>query len=216
MKKVFSSLLALGLVFSFSIQQTEAKSVQDNVNVLIGYKDTDIESKVKNKGGKVKDTYKKMNIVAASIPAGSMDELKKDKSIAFIEEDIKIHTSAQTQDWGIDKVSAPTAWSNGFTGAGVKIGIIDTGIANHEDLAISTGVSVVGYTASSIDDNGHGTHVAGIISAENNDLGTVGIAPNSEIYPIKALDSNGSGYLSDIVAGIDWAMDDNMEWISSI
>jgi len=197
-------ILMLGM--TYALPQGNAQG-NEKVRVIIGLKGNNGSDVVKAVNGKVLKNYKKVNLVTASIPAHKVDALKKNKNVQFIEEDIKVQTSAQTQDWGISKVSAPTAWSNGYTGEGVKVGVIDTGIAKHEDFVIAGGVSTVGYTTSFIDDDGHGTHVAGIISADNNTLGTVGIAPNSEIYAIKALDNNGSGYLSDIIAGVDWAIE---------
>ncbi|WP_235426967.1 S8 family peptidase [Cohnella kolymensis] len=91
---------------------------------------------------------------------------------------------------------------------------MDTGIAPHEDLSVTGGASFVSYTASYADDNGHGTHVAGIIGARNNTIGVVGIAPDSSIYAVKALDYDGSGYLSDIIAGIDWSITNRMDLIN--
>ena len=76
---------------------------------------------------------------------------------------------------------------------------------------VAGGTSVVSYTTSYEDDNGHGTHVGGIIGAENNNIGIVGVAPGADVYAVKALNSNGSGYLSDIIAGIDWQS--QIRWI---
>ncbi len=65
-------------------------------------------------------------------------------------------------DWGVNVVQATYAWNLGYTGKGVKVAVLDTGIAlRHEDLRVTGGVSFVGNGASYEDDNGHGTHVAG-------------------------------------------------------
>lgn len=63
----------------------------------------------------------------------------------------------------------------------------------HDDLSIAGGYSAVSYTSSYKDDNGHGTHVAGIIGAKHNGYGIDGIAPEAQVYAVKALDQNGSG-----------------------
>lgn len=63
-----------------------------------------------------------------------------------------------------------------------------------------------------IDDNRHGTHLAGIIAAENNGIGVVGVAPEAKLYALKALDSEGSGYLSD--EAIEWSMENDIQIIS--
>jgi subtilisin len=62
-----------------------------------------------------------------------------------------------------------------------------------------------------MDDNGHGTHVAGIIAATRNCKGTVGIAPDAEIYAIKVSDSRGRGSFSGLVKVINWAIENDMD-----
>lgn len=64
------------------------------------------------------------------------------------------------------------------------------------------------------DENGHGTHVAGIIAAKNDGVGITGVAPGSQILPLRVLDANGSGYLSDIAAAIDFAVTNNADVIN--
>jgi len=81
-------------------------------------------------------------------------------------------------------------------------------------LTISGGASFSTVTSSYADDNGHGTHVAGIIGARNNSIGTVGIAHEASIYAVKALEANGSGSLSSIIAGIDWSITNDMDVIN--
>lgn len=119
--------------------------------------------------------------------------------------------------WGIDRVDAELVWPGGNTGDGVKVGIIDTGIdTKHPDLVdnIKGGVSTVWYTTSFNDDNGHGTHVAGITAAVDNTIGVVGVAPKTWLYGIKVLDRTGSGYLSDVIEGIQWAIANGMQAVN--
>lgn len=121
----------------------------------------------------------------------------------------------QTPDWGIVRLKAAKAWARSLTGKGIKIAVVDTGITlDHKDLVVVGGASFVSYTDSYTDDNGHGTHVAGIIGARNNEIGVVGIAPEVSLYAVKVLDANGSGYISDIIAGINWAIENKMDIIN--
>ena len=76
------------------------------------------------------------------------------------------------------------------------------------------GISFVDGTTDYLDDNGHGTHVAGTVAALDNEIGVIGVAPQAELYAIKVLDQNGSGSYSDIIAGIEWAIDNNMNIIN--
>jgi subtilisin family serine protease len=122
--------------------------------------------------------------------------------------------------WGVKRVKAAGAWGTtkgkGQTGP-VKVAVIDTGIkTGHKDLQ---GQVVGGYDAindtekdgSFEDDNGHGTHVAGTIGAKYDGKGVVGVAPEVQLYGVKVLDANGSGSLSDVVRGIIWATNNNIQ-----
>jgi subtilisin family serine protease len=121
------------------------------------------------------------------------------------------------KQWGLAKIGAPDAWANS-TGAGVRVGIVDTGIdLTHEDLAgrVVEHTSCVGSagdpakcTGSAQDDQGHGTHVGGIIAANrDNGIGIAGVAPDAELVVAKALNAAGSGTVTDINAAIKWVVD---------
>jgi len=118
-------------------------------------------------------------------------------------------SAAATQvPWGVARVDAPSAWSKG-RGAGVKIAVIDTGIdCTHADLAcdFKSGTNIVAPGTDPMDDNEHGTHVSGTIAGRGTDGGLYGVAPQATLIPVKVLDADGAGSLSDIVKGIDWAV----------
>lgn len=120
----------------------------------------------------------------------------------------QIVTSTQPIPWNITKIHAPEAWSVS-SGSGVKVAVIDTGIdRDHPDLQANL-VGCVNFIQSwktCEDDNGHGTHVAGIIAAQNNSIGVVGVAPQARLYALKVLDRRGSGYLSDIIEALEWSV----------
>src|SRR5579883_3328464 len=118
--------------------------------------------------------------------------------------------------WGIRRVHAPAAWD--YTeGAGVKVAVIDTGIdTGHPDLAGKVDGGYNAITGSEapddyVDDNGHGTHVSGIIAALRNGKGVVGVAPKARLYAVKVLDADGSGNLSDVIKGIIWCANNGIE-----
>lgn len=124
-------------------------------------------------------------------------------------------TSTRWTDWGTEKIKATQAWQQWeLTGQGVKVAVIDTGIAPHPDLQITKGVSFITNSDSYEDDNGHGTHVAGIIAAGHNPNGLRGVAPDVELYAIKVLDKEGNGYHSTIIKGIEWAIEENIDIIN--
>ncbi|MEH2024196.1 S8 family peptidase [Nostoc sp.] len=142
-------------------------------------------------------------------------------------------------NWGADLVKAPEVWAHGYTGKGVVVAVVDTGVDhNHEDLTnnIWTNTKEIagngidddgnGYiddnygwnfadkNNNTLDDNGHGTHVSGTIAGENNNYGVTGIAYDAKIMPVKALDSSGSGSYSSISKGIRYAVDNGANVIN--
>lgn len=165
-------------------------------------------------GGDVKEIYSEVSVAAIELPKEAIAQLRQNPSIESIEEDRNIRLNAQIEDWGIQKTNTPQAWNSGFTGKGVKIAVLDSGITPHEDLVIAGGVSTVAYTSSYNDDQGHGTHVAGILGARNNNIGVKGVAYESDLYAIKAFDQNGSGYVSDMIEGIDWSIANDMDIVN--
>lgn len=124
------------------------------------------------------------------------------------------------KQWSMLSGDVQGAWDMGATGQGVTIAIVDTGVAlNHPDLKDNL---VLGYNAitqseaqgATKDNNGHGTHVAGIAAAERNGVGIIGVAYQAKIMPIKAIDSTGDGYDDAIAAGIVWAADHGAQIIN--
>lgn len=126
------------------------------------------------------------------------------------------------EQWGLDQINAPAAWARGATGAGVTIAVLDTGVdLGHPDLAANLvgGVDLVAgrndCPAGPQDENGHGTHVAGIAAAvTDNGFGVAGTAPDASIMPVRVLDEEGSGGIEDIAEGIRYAADHGAEVIN--
>lgn len=124
--------------------------------------------------------------------------------------------AGQETPWGISKVQAPSAWAT-TRGAGVKIAVIDTGIdRTHPELAanLKGGWNALTKGEDFTDDNGHGSHVSGTIAAVDDKKGVVGVAPKVDLYGVKVLDANGSGTFDDVIAGMQWAVDNKMEIVS--
>lgn len=103
--------------------------------------------------------------------------------------------SVQMIGWELSKFNIPNLWSIS-TGKNVTVGVIDTGCdLYHDDIKnnVISGKNFIDPKKDPIDDNSHGTHVAGTIAAENNITGMVGVAPNTKIMPLKALNGDGNG-----------------------
>ena len=196
--------------------------------VLIGFKDgtgrlaaTRRSSWVHNLGGDVHHSYWFLPLVSARLPDKMVARLKGLAEIAYIEDDIIMHAIQQETPWGVDRIDAEVVWPAN-TGAGVDVAILDTGIDyDHPDLAanLAGGVNFVGWwwvDGSTNryywnDRNGHGSHNAGIVAAVNNNVGVVGVAPSANLWAVRVLGDNGSGYVSDIIQGLEWCVDNGIE-----
>ena len=117
-------------------------------------------------------------------------------------------STGEVQQAGATRIGAPVTGNNG---AGVGIAIVDTGLDfNHTDLQGAFGIGCHdSFGASCQDQNGHGTHVAGIVGARDNDTGVVGVASGATLYAVRVLDASGSGSDSDVMAGLDWIYSQN-------
>jgi len=151
-----------------------------------------------------------------------------------------MHNVGQTGGLPDADIDAVEAWDVRTDASNIVVGIIDTGIDPlHEDLLDNIwanpgeidgfpgvdddgngyvddiwGWDFVSNDNDPFDDNGHGTHVAGIIAALSNDTGLVGIAPNIELYSIKVLNELGVGTTTSIVKGIEWAIEEKVDIIN--
>ncbi|MDX2239215.1 MAG: S8 family peptidase [Leptolyngbyaceae cyanobacterium bins.302] len=141
-------------------------------------------------------------------------------------------------NWGLDRIKAPEVWAQGYTGQGVVVAVVDTGVDyRHPDLDSNIwtnpgeiandgldndgngfiddirGWDFVNNTNNPMDDDSHGTHVAGTIAAENNGVGVTGVAYNAKIMPVKVLGQDGGTYEA-VAAGIRYAADNGAQVIN--
>jgi subtilisin family serine protease len=154
---------------------------------------------------------------AAELPAAAAAALSAHPSVAYVEPDQVRTVFAQTVPTGVRRMFADDNDNLGIDGTDdlrvdVDVAIIDTGIDfQHPDLNVVGGVNCSGggpfggsCKSGGDDDHYHGTHVAGTVAAIDNGIGVVGVAPGARLWAVKVLNQNGSGYVSWIVAGIDW------------
>lgn len=145
---------------------------------------------------------------AARLTAGQIYILENDPTVAYVEPDGTMTANAQTIPYGITKVGAtvsPTANAGDGQGAinNVNAYVIDTGIDTaHTDLTVVGHVNFAG--GPNKDCNGHGTHVAGTVGAEDNTQDVVGVAPGIKLTGVKVLGCGGSGTTSGVIKGVDW------------
>ncbi len=171
---------------------------------------TDISKKVNIEGTQILHVYEDaLNGFSLKVPNERIiDVLNQSPFVEHIEKDKVVKAFAQTLSTGINRVDGDLSSTRSGNGAGsvnADIAILDSGIhTSHSDLNVYHQKTFVSGTSSGNDDNGHGTHVAGIAAAKDNSIGVVGIAPGAKLWAIKVLDRNGAGALSTIIKGIDY------------
>jgi len=122
----------------------------------------------------------------------------------------------ETVPEGVYQVKALPAWDCS-RGKGIKVAVVDTGIDGaHPDLSpnYKGGISFAADEATPADMNGHGTHCAGTIAAAINGSGVVGVAPAAHLYAVKVLNRRGSGAFSQLIAGLDWCIKNEIKVVS--
>ncbi|WP_018923079.1 S8 family serine peptidase [Salsuginibacillus kocurii] len=205
---------------------------------FITYTDEIDETLIEEHGGSVVETYDFLTAVLAELTEEEAANLLEHESVENVEkdqefqidpepapeeddgsdgsaDDPEISAANETIDWGMERINAPAAWKNDVTGEGVSVAVIDTGIMHdHPDLNVVDSETFVDGTEDAEDDNGHGTHVAGIIAALDNNEGTVGVAPDADLYAAKVLNEDGSGMHSWVVQGIEWAIHNEIDVIN--
>jgi serine protease AprX len=182
----------------------------------MGVLDDQVTAFAADNNAQVLEKYDSINGVALKLPGGNSDRLKELKNVKYVEKDItfKAYLDDATGIMGI-----PQVWDMGYTGKGVKVAVIDTGIdATHPDLKgkVVEWKDLINGKAAPYDDYGHGTHCAGIIggSGAASDGMYKGVAPGVQFIGIKVLSKDGSGSLSTIMKGIDYASKTDAKIIS--
>ncbi len=150
--------------------------------------------------------------------------VKRDFKLGEIKENNNkaVNDPGYRYEWDISYTEADKAWSLVKQKREVKVAVLDTGVDyTHPDLKDRVlkdkGYNFVDNDSETMDDNGHGTHVSGIIAASaNNNIGVSGITGtlNIKILPVKVLDENGEGEVSNIVKGIKYAVDNGADIIN--
>lgn len=214
----FGVILLTTLVLTVSAQNNENNPNRKIVVFQTGVLNEAAQNELIARTGGVK--LKNLDLIGAKavwLPSKAAEQaLLTHAGVLRVDDDVTVYALEQTLPWGISRIKANQAWTH-TTGNGIKVGIIDTGIQlNHPDLVanIKGGYNAIRPNKSANDDNGHGTHVAGTVAAVNNTIGVVGAAHQVWLYAIKVLNASGSGYLSDVIEGIQWAIANNLQIIN--
>ncbi len=183
--------------------------------------------KSRGRAGKMKQLWI-VNAIAVNASPDLIETLSARDDIASIELDSEVKIlegfSAQVSQGQINnatseikRINATGIWELGIDGSGINVSVIDTGInATHPDISgrVVKWMDYVNSQGLPYDDNGHGTHVAGIVGGNGSDGTTAGVAPDVSLFGVKVLDSTGSGSESSVISGIEWSVSNGANIIS--
>jgi len=216
MKRIISSKICPILNAKILSQSNE------ELPVIIQLKryDDRLENGIINVATKVKKRLPLINAIACELDIETIYRLASNPDVEFINFDSEVYALL---DISVPTMEARFPHEQGYKGKGITIAVIDTGVAPHQDLTKPVN-RIVGFKdfvnnkTEPYDDNGHGTHVAGIIAGNGYSSRGVytGIAPEANILAIKALNKRGSGNMSDIIAAIEYAVETKDEYNTKI
>lgn len=206
--------------FSPMLAETvQAAAAEEEIPVIAKYR-TGISSEIISAravpmGCQVQYVYRHIPARAMTMRAGDIAAYAADDDVERVWADLPVHTWL---DASVPLLEVPGVWADSGRGAGVKIGIVDTGIdPAHPDFAgrIRATRDFTGK-GSVADGHGHGTHVASIAAGSGAASGDkyVGVAPEALLCVAKVLADNGGGMMSDVMAGIEWVVDEGAQVIN--
>ncbi len=185
------------------------------------------DAAVTRAGGRIIRDLGALDAFVALVPGRALHSLGRHPAIRSISPDAPMRTtnvidSSRLATFYPATVNAPQLWSQGITGRGVAVAIVDTGINDKlndfrdpitGNMRIISQKPFTSFKISSSDKYGHGTHIAGVVGGNScnrkeNDLRClyIGVAPGATLIDIKVTDDNGISYVSDVVAAIEWVI----------
>lgn len=186
---------------------------KEELPVIVQLKEGDNELKngIMSLSTRIRSNLPLINGIACNLTSDIVYRLANSPDIEYISFDSKVFAQL---DIAVPTMEANFPHDKGYNGDGITIAVIDTGVSPHQDLTRPAN-RIVGFRdfvnkkSSPYDDNGHGTHVAGIIAGNGfSSRGKYkGIAPGANILALKALDENGSGNTSDIIEAVSYAVE---------
>jgi len=192
-------------------QQLASAAPDEEVRVILKYRATRAPRPailVERVGISAVRDFTLIPATAVRATAQMVQALAEDETVEAVWRDLPVHTML---DFSVSHIQVPAVWQAGYDGTGVKVAVVDTGIdPAHPDFAGRI-LGIKDFTSpdgEGRDGHGHGTHVASIVlgSGVASNHRYAGVAPDAQLLVAKVLKDNGSGYMSDVMAGVEWAV----------
>jgi subtilisin family serine protease len=240
---VAASLALMFALVGSATAATAAPAGGDRVRAIVTFDQAPgraARTAVEQAGGTVRRTLGLVDGLAIEMPRARLQNLAASPHVRTVELDGQLTMleplveAAATGDleydnaWGVEHIGAKPVHDAGIRGQGIKVAVIDTGIDYiHDDpddipyvvdpefnSNYRGGYDFFNNDADPFDDNGHGTHVAGILAAEKNGYLVVGVAPQVDLYALKILGATGEGDVSNLILALQWAVDHDIDVVN--
>lgn len=234
---IFCCIVSIGLAGSMASAAPRGGDPAGKQRKIVvfrdGTQDGERRAAVRQHGGEARHRVGRFNGLVVEIPEGTVKDLRRHPKVKAIYDDLPMHgdgvitftpvppPAVEEYPWGQQHMGVPAARQLlvGLGLTGVRVAVLDTGIdLTHPELQSSI---VGGFNALNgsdpnnyQDDNGHGTHMTGIIAAAWNGQGIIGAVQQPLISAVKVLDHTGAGYLSDLLNGLDWVLANNIQVVN--
>ncbi len=241
MKKILtglaiSSFLFSGVNFATASDQIELGSIsmqqEEPAEFIVGKMagSTGIEEKVEILGGEVIESWKFINTLIVRIQPSKVNQLQLLDGVAFVNKNSSVIKTGKEKNVGIpdskllvnaynSAIAADKVWSKGYTGEGITVAVVDSGLLNNPNSTDFKGRVIAETKTSSMvtnmsDNFGHGTHVASIIGGDGAVSGGkyVGVAPGVNLINVKISDDSGMSTEQDLVKGLEWIYENRVKY----
>jgi subtilisin family serine protease len=206
-----------GKIHRVLAKQLTSRSSESPIRVIVKYREHVAKARAVESARLPQAPSRVLNVmpaVALAAAPAQIEVLNQEPDVERIWPDLRVHACL---DVSARLIGAPVVWNQGYTGAGIGVAVLDTGVdLEHPDFAGRI-AGMADFTAEGVvDQNGHGTHVAGIACGDGraHNGAYTGVAPCAHLYVAKVLDRHGAAYMSDVMAGMDWAVKQDVHVIN--
>ncbi|WP_368646431.1 S8 family serine peptidase [Alkalibacterium putridalgicola] len=214
---LLSTVLPAGQIFA----EDDRTDNEDYIEIIVRYEETVPDEASLDPRFKNIETMDVLPIQTMSVPVSAVKEVSLQENVRRITYNQEVETSQSTydvsiDDWNQDMIGTFDAWEDGYTGQNVNVAVLDTGFYQHPEITYAGGYSIFGEDDDpwTNDHSGHGTHVAGILGAEQGTRAQ-GIAPDIDLYGVKVYheDNGGKTRVGNLLSGLEWAIQNESDII---